>query len=248
VKRLYHCPLNPAGRLVRLGLGREGEAFELFESTPWAAAPDVSALAHSRLPRPGGKQDGGKTFGAARVQSAKQMEELKNGQPACAETANEAAEGPPPLAWVEAVQRKSPTSCWDPRLFMHGCARPPAGVRKLRRGRTPLRGGHLPQWHVETERLPGGAPHCRWPTCRQAAHCRPMTISAECRVGCGARPEETWYARGYQIAPPGFPFRSSVIGVEGHAPRWRIMPTSTSDPRSVHRKPFLQTCGRTIWF
>ena len=46
MKRLYHWPLDPAGRLVRLVLGEKGEEFEVLESLPWAAHPDVSRLAH----------------------------------------------------------------------------------------------------------------------------------------------------------------------------------------------------------
>ena len=49
MKRLYHWPLDPAGRLVRLALGEKGEGFEVLESPPWSAHPDVSRLAHGAV-------------------------------------------------------------------------------------------------------------------------------------------------------------------------------------------------------
>lgn len=49
MKRLYHWPLDPAGRLVRLALGEKGETFEVLESPPWAAHPDISRLAHGAV-------------------------------------------------------------------------------------------------------------------------------------------------------------------------------------------------------
>lgn len=44
MKRLYHWPLDPAGRLVRLALAEKGEGFETLESPPWAPHPDISRL------------------------------------------------------------------------------------------------------------------------------------------------------------------------------------------------------------
>ena len=49
MKRLYHWPLDPAGRLVRLALGEKDEGFEALESPPWSAHPDVPRLAHGAV-------------------------------------------------------------------------------------------------------------------------------------------------------------------------------------------------------
>ncbi|HBQ48088.1 MAG TPA: glutathione S-transferase family protein, partial [Hyphomonas atlantica] len=49
MKRLYHWPLDPAGRLVRLALGEKGEGFETLESPSWAPHPDVPRLAHGAV-------------------------------------------------------------------------------------------------------------------------------------------------------------------------------------------------------
>lgn len=49
MKRLYHWPLDPAGRLVRLALGEKDEGFEVLESPPWSAHPDVPRLAHGAV-------------------------------------------------------------------------------------------------------------------------------------------------------------------------------------------------------
>lgn len=44
MKRLYHWPLDPAGRLVRLVLAEKGETFELLESPSWSPHRDLRSL------------------------------------------------------------------------------------------------------------------------------------------------------------------------------------------------------------
>lgn len=43
--KLYHWPLDPAARTVRLALGEKQLAFEPVETRPWAAHPEVEHLA-----------------------------------------------------------------------------------------------------------------------------------------------------------------------------------------------------------
>ena len=45
MKRLYHWPLDPHGRTVRLALGEKNHTAELVESPPWSPHPDVSRFA-----------------------------------------------------------------------------------------------------------------------------------------------------------------------------------------------------------
>ena len=42
MNRLYHWPLDPAGRLIRLALGEKGLTFEWVESPPWSPHADIS--------------------------------------------------------------------------------------------------------------------------------------------------------------------------------------------------------------
>ena len=103
MKRLYHWPLDPAGRLVRLVLGEKGEAFELLESTPWAPHPDVSALAHGAV-APALVETGpaGKTFACGTRAICEQMEETTPTPALLPEDRNERAEARRLWAWVEA--------------------------------------------------------------------------------------------------------------------------------------------------
>lgn len=43
--KLYHWPLDPAARTVRLALGEKRLGVDLVESRPWAPHPDIDALA-----------------------------------------------------------------------------------------------------------------------------------------------------------------------------------------------------------
>ncbi len=43
--KLYHWPLDPAARTVRLALGEKRLAFEQVETRPWASHPEVERLA-----------------------------------------------------------------------------------------------------------------------------------------------------------------------------------------------------------
>ncbi|OYW83600.1 MAG: glutathione S-transferase, partial [Hyphomonas sp. 32-62-5] len=43
--RLYHWPLDPAGRMVRLVLAEKGEPFEAVPSRPWAPELEIASIA-----------------------------------------------------------------------------------------------------------------------------------------------------------------------------------------------------------
>lgn len=45
MKKLYHWPLDPVGRTVRLVLGEKQLAYETVETRPWSVHPDVEKLA-----------------------------------------------------------------------------------------------------------------------------------------------------------------------------------------------------------
>lgn len=45
MKKLYHWPLDPGSRLVRLMLGEKGQSASFVETSPWKPHADVAALA-----------------------------------------------------------------------------------------------------------------------------------------------------------------------------------------------------------
>ena len=141
MKRLYHWPLDPAGRLVRLVLGEKGEAFDLFESTPWAPHPDVSALAHGAV-APALVEAGpaGKTFACGTRAICEQMEELKPTPALLPEDPNERAEARRLWAWVEAGCEEVTDKLLTERVMQWVRRDRQPDSEKLRRGAHALRG------------------------------------------------------------------------------------------------------------
>ncbi|MFT5774745.1 glutathione S-transferase family protein [Hyphomonas sp.] len=141
MKRLYHWPLDPAGRLVRLVLAEKGEAFDLFESTPWAPHPDVSALAHGAV-APALVETGpeGKTFACGTRAICEQMEELKPTPALLPEDPNERAEARRLWAWVEAGCEEVTDKLLTERVMQWVRRDRQPDSEKLRRGAHALRG------------------------------------------------------------------------------------------------------------
>ena len=141
MKRLYHWPLDPAGRLVRLVLGEKGEAFDLFESTPWAPHPDVSALAHGAV-APALVEAGpaGKAFACGTRAICEQMEELKPTPALLPEDPNERAEARRLWAWVEAGCEEVTDKLLTERVMQWVRRDRQPDSEKLRRGAHALRG------------------------------------------------------------------------------------------------------------
>ena len=103
MKRLYHWPLDPAGRLVRLVLGEKGEAFEVLDSPPWAAHPDVSRLAHGAVaPALVELDTEPRVFACGTRAICEYLEETSEGPALLPPEAAERAEARRLWAWVEA--------------------------------------------------------------------------------------------------------------------------------------------------
>lgn len=141
MKRLYHWPLDPAGRLVRLVLAEKGEAFELFESTPWAPHPDVAVLAYGAVaPALVETLPTGRLFACGTRAICEQMEEIKPTPALLPTDQNERAEARRLWAWVEAGCEEVTDKLLTERVMQWVRRDRQPDSEKLRRGAHALRG------------------------------------------------------------------------------------------------------------
>ncbi|MEH6488494.1 glutathione S-transferase family protein [Hyphomonas oceanitis] len=141
MKRLYHWPLDPAGRLVRLVLAEKGEAFELFESTPWAPHPDVAALAYGAVaPALVETLPTGRLFACGTRAICEKMEEIKPTPALLPTDQNERAEARRLWAWVEAGCEEVTDKLLTERVMQWVRRDRQPDSEKLRRGAHALRG------------------------------------------------------------------------------------------------------------
>ncbi|MBU1288210.1 MAG: glutathione S-transferase family protein [Alphaproteobacteria bacterium] len=141
MKRLYQWPLDPAGRLVRLVLAEKGEAFELFDSTPWAPHPDVAALAYGAVaPALVETLPSGRLFACGTRAICEQMEEIKPTPALLPTDQNERAEARRLWAWVEAGCEEVTDKLLTERVMQWVRRDRQPDSEKLRRGAHALRG------------------------------------------------------------------------------------------------------------
>jgi glutathione S-transferase len=141
MKRLYHWPLDPAARLVRLVLAEKGEAFELFDSTPWAPHPDVAALAHGAVaPAMVEATDGRRLFACGTRAICEQLEETHPFPALLPADPNERAEARRLWAWVEAGCEEVTDKLLTERVMQWVRRDRQPDSEKLRRGAHALRG------------------------------------------------------------------------------------------------------------
>ncbi|WP_430403590.1 glutathione S-transferase family protein [Hyphomonas sp.] len=141
MKRLYHWPLDPAGRLVRLVLGEKGETFESHASTPWAPHPDVAALAHGAVaPALVEATPAGKLFACGTRAICEQLEELQPAPALWPADRNERAEARRLWAWVEAGCEEVTDKLLTERVMQWVRRDRQPDSEKLRRGAHALRG------------------------------------------------------------------------------------------------------------
>ena len=141
MKRLYQWPLDPAGRLVRLVLAEKGEAFELFDSTPWAPHPDVAALAYGAVaPALVETLPSGRLFACGTRAICEQMEEIKPAPALLPTDQNERAEARRLWAWVEAGCEEVTDKLLTERVMQWVRRDRQPDSEKLRRGAHALRG------------------------------------------------------------------------------------------------------------
>ena len=126
---------------MRLVLAEKGEAFELFESTPWAPHPDVAALAYGAVaPALVETLPTGRLFACGTRAICEQMEEIKPAPALLPTDQNERAEARRLWAWVEAGCEEVTDKLLTERVMQWVRRDRQPDSEKLRRGAHALRG------------------------------------------------------------------------------------------------------------
>ena len=126
---------------MRLVLAEKGEAFELFESTPWAPHPDVAALAYGAVaPALVETLPTGRLFACGTRAICEQMEEIKPTPALLPTDQNERAEARRLWAWVEAGCEEVTDKLLTERVMQWVRRDRQPDSEKLRRGAHALRG------------------------------------------------------------------------------------------------------------
>ena len=140
--RLYHWPLDPAGRMVRLVLAEKGEPFEAVSSRPWAPELEIASIApgavapalvstHGTTPR----------FAASGTRAiCEHLEEIRPVPSLLPDDRTERAEARRLWSWVEAGMEEVTDTLLSERVIQwtHRGRQPDS--EKLRRGAHALRG------------------------------------------------------------------------------------------------------------
>ena len=141
MKRLYHWPLDPAGRLVRLALAEKGEGFETLESPPWAPHPDIARLAHGAVAPAVVELEADPRVVACGTQAiCEYLEETSEGAALLPPDAAGRAEARRLWAWVEAGCEEVTDTLLTERVMQWVRRGPEPGSQRLRRGAHALRG------------------------------------------------------------------------------------------------------------
>ncbi|KCZ56422.1 hypothetical protein HY29_09010 [Hyphomonas beringensis] len=141
MKRLYHWPLDPAGRLVRLALGERGEAFETLESPPWSPHPDISRLAHGAVaPAIVDLKTEPRMFACGTRAICEHLAETGDGTALLPESAADRAEARRLWAWVEAACEEVTDTLLTERVMQWVRRDRQPDSARLRRGAHALRG------------------------------------------------------------------------------------------------------------
>lgn len=126
---------------MRLVLAEKGEAFELFDSTPWAPHPDVAALAYGAVaPALVETLPTGRLFACGTRAICEQMEEIKPTPALLPTDQNERAEARRLWAWVEAGCEEVTDKLLTERVMQWVRRDRQPDSEKLRRGAHALRG------------------------------------------------------------------------------------------------------------
>jgi len=139
--RLYHWPLDPAGRLVRLVLAEKGEAFEAVDSPPWLPRPEVGAIASGAVTPALVALTGVVPFAASGTQAiCEHLEETRPAPALLPADLRERAEARRLWAWVEAGMAEVTDTLLTERVTQWVRRDRQPDSEKLRRGMHALRG------------------------------------------------------------------------------------------------------------
>ncbi len=139
--RLYHWPLDPAGRLVRLVLAEKGEPFEAVSSSSWTPHPDVALIAPGAVAPAVVSVSPGARFAASGTRAiCEHLEEVRPVPALMPDDPSERAEARRLWAWVEAGMEQVTDDLLSERVLQWTRRdRQPNSV-KLRSGAHTLRG------------------------------------------------------------------------------------------------------------
>jgi glutathione S-transferase len=129
--RLYHWPLDPAGRMVRLVLAEKGEPFEAVPSRPWAPELEIASLAPGSTAR----------FAASGTRAiCEHFEEVRPVPALLPDDLSERAEARRLWTWVEAGMEEVTDTLLSERVLQWTRRDRQPDSEKLRRGAHALRG------------------------------------------------------------------------------------------------------------
>ncbi|AXE65506.1 glutathione S-transferase [Hyphomonas sp. CACIAM 19H1] len=140
--RLYHWPLDPAGRMVRLVLAEKGEPFEAVPSRPWAPELDIASIAPGAVaPAVVSTHGSSPRFAACGTRAiCEHFEEARPVPALLPDDLSERAEARRLWAWVEAGMEEVTDNLLSERVtqWTHRGRQPDSD--RLRRGAHALRG------------------------------------------------------------------------------------------------------------
>lgn len=140
--RLYHWPLDPAGRMVRLVLAEKGEPFEAVPSRPWAPELDIASIAPGAVaPAVVSTHGTSPRFAACGTRAiCEHFEEVRPVPALLPDDLSERAEARRLWAWVEAGMEEVTDNLLSERVtqWTHRGRQPDSD--RLRRGAHALRG------------------------------------------------------------------------------------------------------------
>lgn len=140
--RLYHWPLDPAGRMVRLVLAEKGEPFEAVPSRPWAPELEIASIAPGAVaPAVVSTHGTSPRFAACGTRAiCEHFEEVRPVPALLPDDLSERAEARRLWAWVEAGMEEVTDTLLSERVtqWTHRGRQPDSD--RLRRGAHALRG------------------------------------------------------------------------------------------------------------
>lgn len=139
--RLYHWPLDPAGRMVRLVLTEKGERFETVPSPAWAPDPELSIIAPGAVaPAIIGHTSTARFAASGTRAICEHLEEVRPVPALLPDDPCERAEARRLWAWVEAGMEEVTDQLLTERVMQWVRRDRQPDSEKLRRGAHALRG------------------------------------------------------------------------------------------------------------
>lgn len=140
--RLYHWPLDPAGRMVRLVLAEKGEPFEAVASRPWAPELEIASIAPGAVaPAVVSTHGSSARFAASGTRAiCEHLEEVRPVPALLPDDLSERAEARRLWSWVEAGMEEVTDTLLSERVLQWTRRDRQPDSEKLRRGAHALRG------------------------------------------------------------------------------------------------------------